>query len=133
MKKQLTPEDLMDELEENQLEELSKYDEPELAVEYASLSLDDSDILRVEESISFHWSGVKGCNRRERVERELRKDFENWVKAKLYEYRHLRWTRYGIVSGSVKGKCTSWKDRWTGKRKCVCRGGMKGYIEFRKV
>lgn len=133
MNKQLTPEDLVLELEEDQLTELEQYENSKHAIEHESPSLEDSDILRVEEKISFHWSGVKGCNRRERVERELNKDFQNWVKGKLYEYRDLRWIKYGIVSGSVKGKCSKWKDRWTGKRKCVCRGGMKGYIEFRKI
>ena len=95
-----------------------------------NLNLTDSDIVRIEENVPFHWSGVTGCNNHDRAQNEYKKTLTNWVKNKMYEHRNWRWIRYSATEAI--GRCTQYRDRWTGKRSCLCRGSLKCYIEFRR-
>ncbi|MFK5855084.1 MAG: hypothetical protein QM503_03060 [Bacteroidota bacterium] len=122
--------DLSEELENLEFKNIVKTEMNETAYEIKSLSIEKSDIVRIEESVYFSWGGVTGCNTQERADGEYSKVLKSWVKNKMYEHRNWRWVRYG--TNGVSGTCNSFRDRWTNVRSCGCRGHLKCYIEFRK-
>lgn len=116
-------------IEESYTEE--KSDElSEEAAELGSISIQNSDIVRIEENVYVNWSGVSSCNHRSRIESEVRSALKRWVERKMYEHRNWRWVRYGAKASTVR--CSQSRDVWTGVKSCGCRGHIPFYIEFRK-
>ena len=106
------------------------HDSDELA-EFAAKAAPDQDVLRVEEDVYASWSGVSGCCSGDTPQKNVNAAFAKWVKDKLYQYRHLRYTRYGHGGGTAH--CTTSTALWPDNRRS-CRGSatVKGYIEFVK-
>lgn len=103
----------------------------EEAPEAVELSIQKSDIVRIEESVHVSWSGVSGCNHQDTVDNNAKTAMESWVKAKMFEHRNWRWVKYGAGVGNFR--CSQRKDPWTSVRSCGCSGHIPCYIEFRKA
>ncbi|MCG2419366.1 hypothetical protein K8089_10055 [Aequorivita sp. F47161] len=128
--KKLKLEDLLEHIETSKLAIDFGADLDETSLNFKSLNLSNSDIVRIEEDVRFSWSGVTGCNSNDRAQSEYQQTLKAWVKNKLYEHRNWSWVRYGATEAN--GRCNSSKDPWTGVRRCGCSGKLKCYIEFRK-
>lgn len=128
--KKLKLEDLLEKIETTELTHDFVANLDETSFNYKSLNLSNSDIVRIEEDVSFSWSGVTGCNSNDRAQSEYQNTLKAWVKNKLFEYRNWSWVRYGAIEAN--GRCSQSKDPWTGVRRCGCSGKLKCYIEFRK-
>jgi len=114
--------------QEFQHQTLEKFNETTFKLD--KLNQLDSDIVRIEETVPFSWSGVRGCNDNERAQSVYKEVLTNWVKDKMFEHRNWEWVRYGATEAN--GRCHESRDRWTNERSCGCRGGLKCYIEFLK-
>ena len=55
-------EDVLEEIETQELQNQLFIDLSDSVYEADNLNLTDSDIVRIEENVPFHWSGVTGCN-----------------------------------------------------------------------
>jgi hypothetical protein len=108
----------------------ASHDSDELA-EFAAKAAPEQDVLRVEEDVYASWSGVSGCCSGDTAQRNVNAAFARWVQEKLYQYRHLRYTKYGHGGGTAR--CTTSTSPWPDNRRS-CRGSatVKGYIEFVK-
>lgn len=104
-----------------EIDEVSWFEEPQAA---------DAGIILIEEKVSVGWSGVDSCHHSDRVQAEVRYDLQKWIQKKLFEHRNWRYIRAGAKASRVS--CHQWKDPWSGKRSCGCRGAIPFYIEFRK-
>ncbi len=96
----------------------------------STISLPDSDVVRIEEQVPVSWNGVSSCDHTDRIQAEVNAAFRRWIERKLYEHRDWRYLRAGGKPGQVR--CGSHKDPWTGKRSCGCRGALPFWIEFAK-
>lgn len=92
----------------------------------------DLDILRIEEDVYASWKGVNGCCKGETPNNNLNIAITKWVKDKIFEYRDLRYVRYGHGGGTAK--CTTSSSGFPDNRR-RCRGSItvKAYIEFTKI
>lgn len=104
----------------------------EEAPELPSLKLQPGEVLRIEETVYASWGGVSGCCDQNTVDAEWRAAFQRWVKEKLFQYRHLRWIRYGQVSNAT-GKCSRSGGDWGSARRCRASLSAPCFIEFRQV
>ena len=95
----------------------------------AALSVNKAQVLRVEENVSANWSGVRDCGNAQQVNAEARRALESWAKDKMFQYRHLRYIRYGAGAGT--GRVTQSDSGWGGGgRSCRAYITMPCYIEF---
>ena len=103
----------------------------EEAPELKSLEIAKNEILRIEENVPVYWSGVTGCCSQSRIDSNCDSAYKSWVQKKLYEYRHLRWVRYGHPAARIS--CSSGRLGWPNdERWCRARTTLECYIEFRK-
>lgn len=103
----------------------------ETAYESENVNYDSSKVLKVTEKVNVTYKGVTGCCQQSRVDSEVQKAFNDWVKEKIYEYRHLRWIKAWAPPTRIR--CTQTRDIVTGKRRCVGRGTIQASITFRRL
>lgn len=106
------------------------YEVSEETAELGNISIQNTDVVRIEESVHVNWSGVSSCNHRSRIESEVQSALQKWVQRKMYEHRHWRWLRFGAKASTVS--CSQRRDVWTSVKSCGCRSYIPFYIEFRK-
>jgi hypothetical protein len=99
------------------------------AVNSTTLSIEPSDILRIEEEVSRSFSGVRSCSSPDTHTSNAIIAMNEWVQCKLFENRNLRYIKFGNYGGTAH-----WTDRWAwdGTRSCSGYVVIKCYIEFRK-
>lgn len=91
----------------------------------------NADVLRIEEDVYASWSGVSGCCSGDTPNKNVNVEFTKWVKDKIFQYRDLRYIRYG--HGGVTARCVTSSSGFPDNRRS-CRGSakVKAYIEFEK-
>ncbi len=89
------------------------------------------EVLRIEEDVYARWSGVRGCCTGDTPNNNVKAAFAKWVQKKLYDYRDLRYIRYGHGGGTANCRTTTsgWPDNRTS---CTGSATVKAYIEFVK-
>jgi hypothetical protein len=128
--KRLSLEEHLQEVESHELNEREFQDLSEDFLGLDKNTLENADIVRIEEDVPFYWSGVSGCNDNTRAQNEYLKTRNEWAKNKIFEYRQWRWVKFGALSAN--GRCRQSQDPWTNVRKCSCSGTLKCFIEFIK-
>jgi hypothetical protein len=91
-------------------------------------TLNKEDVLRIEEDRSRGWSGVRGCCDQDTVNANAKACFDEFVKDKIYQYRHMRFIGAGAPPSSAH--CSYSGGDWGSAR--TCRGGvtLKCWAEF---
>ncbi len=127
----MTPEEFFDEVEQVDLEITSDENADEISVALKlSESFDKAEVLRIEEQVSHGWSGVSSCGHSDRIKSEAAQALEAWAKNKIFQYRHLRYIRYGHLGGSARTSSSG--GSWGQPRRCRGSLTIKCYIEFIK-
>jgi len=103
----------------------------EKAYEAENRTYDNKDLLTIKEKVFVGYQGVTNCCNQERVNNEVSSALKKWVEKKLFEYRDLRWVRYGCPPTTIR--CVQTRDVITGKRRCTGRGTINAYIQFRRL
>jgi hypothetical protein len=91
----------------------------------------DADVLRIEEDVYASWSGVSGCCDGDTPSNNVNAAFTKWVKDKIFQYRDLRYLRYGQGGGTARCR-TSSSGFPDNRRSCRGSATVKAYIEFEK-
>ena len=127
MSETISEKKLFEILETNEIELNEDVDEKSSDFQSSS----NNDILRVEEDIGASWSGVSNCGNDGRISSACRRRLEEWARDKMFEYRHLKWIRFGH-QWPVRARITRRRNRWTNERSCRGSATLNCYMEFEK-
>ena len=112
--------------------EISIEEITDLKVDADEERLKDFEVFRIDEIVPRRWTGVSSCGTQERVNAEARAALEGWAKNKIFQYRDLRYIRYGTPGGTAN----SWYNGGGGfggsGRTCTGVISLPCYIEFRR-
>ena len=94
-------------------------------------NVEKEQVLRVEETLTASFSGVRSCGDSARAASEAKNRLEQWVQTKLFEYRDLQYLGYG--TGEGRHTWSNSTGPWPENRRS-CRGTVTfpAYIEFKK-
>ncbi|MEM6813292.1 MAG: hypothetical protein AAF600_02750 [Bacteroidota bacterium] len=91
----------------------------------------EGDTLRLEETLSLRWSGVKSCGEDSRVKQEYDAAFNGWVESSKIVIDTLRHLNSNFEAGESHSK-QSQAPFPSNARSCEGSGSIKCWIEFVK-
>ncbi|HEV7287708.1 hypothetical protein [Sphingomonas sp.] len=88
----------------------------------------DSELIKVDGTVSVTWRGTSGCCDQDRVNREWSAGVARWVEQQKAAHPTLTFVSRGW--GAASGECRKWEDWPNGRR---CNGSLSGpvYAYFR--
>lgn len=91
-----------------------------------------SDVIRIEHTLHVTWSGVSGCCSGGRPQREVTKDFQQWVGQQITANPGKPYLRSGHGGGTAR--CRSSQAPWPdNSRSCSGSASVVAFIEFLKA
>lgn len=84
-------------------------------------SADNSELIKVQETVSTLWRGVSGCCDQARVDKEWRAAIDGWVQKQKAAHSNLIFVSVGW--GQAKGECRKWENYPNGRK---CNGTLAG-------
>jgi len=88
-----------------------------------------SDLLRIEENLPISWHGVRGCCDSDRVNSEVKQQFEAWLGRQVSAHSDRTLVNWGHGGGTAN--CSSSTGPWPNNDH-HCRGGatITAFAEF---